>query len=217
MDNVGADDPAGKRTAALLVCGTLAPFVFIGADIAAGALYPGYSFTEQAPSELFAIGAPTSRFVVPLFSLSSLLFVAFAIGVWRVAGGSRLIHLLALLIAANGLDSLALWQFPMHMRDDTPTFTDGMHLILAVNPFVLLSIVFAVTAFRNWFRFYSVATIVVLVALATAAFSYVPAVTAHRPTPWLGLSERGALYAHQLWHAVLATVLLRRQAARQLR
>jgi hypothetical protein len=31
----------------------------------------GISFTAQAPSELFAIGAPTSRLVVPLFSLSS--------------------------------------------------------------------------------------------------------------------------------------------------
>jgi hypothetical protein len=199
---------------ALLVCGTLAPFVYIGADITAGALYPSYSFAEQAPSELFAIGAPTSRFVVPLFSLSSLLFVAFAIGVWRAAGSSRLIHLLAVLIAANGLDSLVLWQFPMHMRGATPTFTDRMHLILAVNPFVLLSIAFAVAAFRNWFRFYSVVTIVVLVALATVAFSYVPAVTAHEPTPWLGLSERSAQYAHQLWHAVLAVVLMQSQLAR---
>ena len=127
MSNVSVLECAGKRTMALLVCGILAPFVYIGADITAGAQYPGYSFAEQAPSELFAIGAPTSRFVVPLFSLSSLLFVAFAIGVWRVASSSRMIHVLAVLIAANGLDSLALWQFPMHMRGATPTFTDEMH------------------------------------------------------------------------------------------
>ena len=217
MSIVIALESAEKRTRALLVCGALAPFVYIGADITAGTLYPGYSFAEQAPSELFAMGAPTSGFVVPLFSLSSLLFVAFGIGVWRAAGGSRLIHLLGVLIAANGFDSLALWQFPMHMRGATPTFTDEMHLILAVNPFVLLSIVFAAVAFRSWLRVYSVVTIVVLVALATAAFSYIPAVAAHEPTPWLGLSERSAQYAHQLWHAVLAVVLLQNQAARQSR
>jgi hypothetical protein len=85
-----------------------------------------------------------------------------------------------------------------------------MHLILAINPFVLLSIAFGAAAFRNWFRVYSILTILILVVLATLAFSYVPAVAANQPTSWLGLSERIAQYAHQLWHAVLAIVLLRR-------
>jgi hypothetical protein len=187
----------------------LAPFAYVVTDIVAGFLYPGYSFTEQAPSELFAIGAPTSRLVVPLFSLSSAFFVAFAVGVWRSSGGKRALQVLALLVAADGIDSLALWQFPMHMRGATPTFTDEMHLILAINPFVLLSIALGVAAFRNWFRFYSIATIVILIVLATVALSYVPAVSANQPTSWLGLSERSAQYAHQLWHAVLAIVLLR--------
>ena len=60
------------------------------------------------------------------------------------------------------------------------------------------------------FRVYSILTILILVVLATLAFSYVPAVAANQPTSWLGLSERIAQYALQLWHAVLATVLLRR-------
>ena len=133
---------------ALLVCGIRAPFVHIGTDITAGALYQGYSFAEQTPGELFAIGAPTSRFVVPLFSLCNLRFVAFGIGVWLAAGSNRLIHLLAVLITANGLARLALRQFPMHMRGATPTCTDEMHLILAVNPFVLVSMIFAVAVGR---------------------------------------------------------------------
>jgi hypothetical protein len=204
--------PAGrssKLTTALLMCGVLAPIAYVGTDIVAGLLYPGYRFTAQAPSELFAIGAPTSRLVVPLFSLSSALFVAFALGVWRVSTGTRALEILAFLVAANGIDSLALWQFPMHMRGAPPTFSDTMHLILAINPFVLLSIAFGVAAFRNWFRSYSILTILILVVLATIAFSYVPAVAANQPTPWLGLSERSAQYAHQVWHSVLAIMLLR--------
>ena len=204
--------PAGlssKLTAVLLVCGVLAPVAYVGTDIVAGLLYPGYRFTAQAPSELFAIGAPTSRLVVPLFSLSSALFIAFACGVWRASGGTRVLEILAVLVAANGIDSLVLWQFPMHVRGAPPTFSDKMHLILAINPFVLLSIVFGVAAFRHWFRFYSILTILILVVLATIAFSYVPAVAANQPTPWLGLSERSSQYAHQLWHAVFAIVLLR--------
>ena len=202
-------DSSITLTTILLVCGVLAPFAYIGTDIVAGLLYPGYSFTAQAPSELFAIGAPTSRLVVPLFSLSSALFVAFALGVWRASGGTRALEILAFLIAANGIDGLVLWQFPMHMRGAPPTFSDTMHLMLAINPFVLLSIAFGVAAFRNWFRFYSILTILFLVVLATIAFSYVPAAAANQPTPWLGLSERSSHYAHQLWHAVLAIVLLR--------
>jgi hypothetical protein len=201
-------DSSTTLTMILLVCGVLAPFAYIGTDIVAGLLYPGYSFTAQAPSELFAIGAPTSRLVVPLFSLSSALFVAFAFGVWRASGGARALHGLALLVAANGIDSLVLWQFPMHMRGAPPTFSDTMHLILAINPFVLLSIAFGVAAFRNWFRYYSILTILIVVALATLAFSYVPAAAANQPTSWLGLSERSSQYVHQLWHAVLAIVLL---------
>lgn len=210
MSSTGAAGSPGTLTKALLICGLLAPLAYVGTDLLAAALYPGYSFVEQAPSELFAIGAPTSRVVVRGFSLSSLLFVAFACGVWRAVGESRLLRTLAVLVAANGVDSLVLWQFPMHMRGAAPGFTDKMHVILAINPFVLLSIAFGVAAFRSWFRFYSVATIVVLVVLATVALLYVPQVAAHEPTPWLGLSERSSQYAHLLWHAVLAIVLIRR-------
>jgi hypothetical protein len=201
--------PARKLTTVLLICGILAPFALTVTDIVAALLYPGYRFAEQAPSELFAIGAPTSRLVVPLFSLSSVLFIAFAFGVWRSSGGKRALRVLALLVAANGIDGLLLWQFPMHMRGATPTFTDKMHLLLAVNPFILLSIALGIAAFRNWFRFYSIATIGILIVLATIAFSYVPAASANQATPWLGLSERSGQYAHQLWHVVLAIVLLR--------
>jgi hypothetical protein len=66
----------------LLICGIGAALSYVATDIVAGTVYSGYSFTDQAVSELFAIGAPTSRFVVPLFSLSSLLLAAFALGVW---------------------------------------------------------------------------------------------------------------------------------------
>ena len=202
-------DSSTALTTILLVCGVLAPSAYIGTDILAGLLYPGYSFSAQAPSELFAVGAPTSRLVVPLFSLSSALFVAFAFGVWRASGGTRALHGLAALVAANGIDSFLLWQFPMHLRGVPPTSSDTMHLILAINPFVLLSIAFAVAAFRNWFRFYSILTILIVVGLATLAFSYVPAAAANQPTPWLGFSERSSQYVHQLWHAVLAIVLLK--------
>lgn len=62
-------------------CGIRAALCYLATHIVSTILYSGYSFTDQALSELFAIGAPTSRIVIPLFTLSSLLSMAFALGV----------------------------------------------------------------------------------------------------------------------------------------
>jgi hypothetical membrane protein len=193
----------------LLACGALAPLVYIATDILAARRYAGYSFSDQAVSELFAIGAPTSGLVVPLFTLSSALLLPFALGVGSSAGGNRAMRIMAWMIVGNALDALLLWNFfPMHMRGVVPTFTDSMHAILAINPFVLLTIAFALAACRGWFRLYSLATIVMMLAPATLAFFYVAALAASQPTPGLGLAERAGQYAHQLWQVVFALVLL---------
>lgn len=188
-----------------LACGIAAPLVYIGADIVGASLYPGYSYRDQAVSELFAIGAPTSGRVVLLFSVSSLLYAAFAFGVWRLQ------RAMACMILANAVDALLLWNFfPMHMRGAMPTFTDTMHAVLAVNPFVVLTMAIAVAAFRGWFRAYTAVTVVIVLAPAALAYPYVKLLLAGEPTPWLGITERVPQYAHQLWHAVLAIVLASR-------
>ena len=212
---MSGSDPGPQRTVrrALLTCGIVAAVCYVATDIGGAVLYPGYRFTDQAVSELFAIGAPTSRIVVPLFTLSSLLLSAFALGVWLSSGHSRLVRLMAAMFAGSALVGTVLWNFfPMHMRGAQPTFTDTMHLILATNPFVLLSIAFAVAAFRGWFRIYTVATIVMLLLPAVFAFHYAPEVQANQPTPGLGLSERVGQYVYALWQSVLAIVLLRERS-----
>ena len=191
----------------------MAALCYVATDIAGAILYSGYSFTDQAVSELFAIGAPTSRIVVPLFTLSSFLLVAFALGVWLSSGHSRLLRLMAAMFAGSALIGMVLWNFfPMHMRGAEPTFTDTMHLILATNPFVLLSIAFAVAVFRGWFRIYTVATVVILLLPAVFAFQYAPEVQANLPTPGLGAGERIGQYAYALWQSALAIVLLRERS-----
>ena len=194
----------------LLWCGMLASLTYVGTDITASLRYPDYNFIDQTVSELFAIGAPTSRIVVPLFTVSSMLLAAFAFGVWASCGHSRAMRWLAIMIFADAINSLVLWNFfPMHMRGVTPTFTDAMHLVLAINPFVLLSVVFGIAAFKDWFRGYSTATLLVLLVPAVLSFSYVTAVAASQPTPGMGLAERVSQYGNQLWQAMLAVVLLR--------
>ena len=194
----------------LLACGILAAPIYIASDVAAGMMYPDYSFIDQYVSELFAIGAPTSRLVIWLFTLSSVLLAAFAFGVWGSAGNSRSLRLMAMAILAGALIGLVLWNFfPMHMRGAGRTFTDTMHLILATNPFVLLSLLFAIAAFRNGFRFYTLATVFVILVPAIFAFRYAPQIDTGQATPGLGLAERIGQYSYQLWQVTLAAILMR--------
>jgi hypothetical protein len=196
----------------LLVCGIVGAALYPLADIFASTQYPGFSYRDQAVSELFAIGAPTSDLVVPLFTVSSTLLLLFAIGIWMVADGRRIMHWLAAMMALNAVDALLLWNFfPMHMRGVEPTFTDLMHGILAIDPFLLTAVVLGAVAFRGAFRVYTVATIVFSFLLAIVGFSFVDAVMANQPTPWMGAAERAAQYATNLWYAVFAVVLLREE------
>jgi len=182
------------------------------ADIFASTRYPGFSYRDQAVSELFAIGAPTSRLVVLLFSVSSTLLLLFAIGIWLSGHGRHPIRAMAIMMALNTVDALILWNFfPMHMRGVPPTFTDRMHGVLAIDPFLLAAIVLGAVAFRGWFRAYTIATICFTTVLAFSAFAYVPAVIANQPTPYMGVAERTAQYATNLWYAVLAVMLLRQR------
>ncbi|MCX9082671.1 MAG: DUF998 domain-containing protein [Candidatus Methanoperedens sp.] len=92
-----------------LICGILSPLLYVGADILAGILYAGYSFTSQAISELFAIGAPTSGLIVLLFTVSSVLLVAFVLSVWMSAGWNRALRAMALMMVGNAVNGLVLW------------------------------------------------------------------------------------------------------------
>lgn len=196
----------------LVGCGIVGAALYPLSDIFATTRYPGFSYRDQAVSELFAIGAPTSTLVVSLFTLSSSLLFLFAIGMWMSANGRRLVRWIALMMALNAIDALVLWNFfPMHMRGVEPTFTDTMHGVLAIDPFVLTAMVLGAIAARGRFRVYTVATIVFTTLLAFRAIYFVSAFLAQQPTPWMGAAERTGQYATNLWYAVLAVVLLREQ------
>jgi len=87
----------------------LSAVIHVATDVVAGILYPSFSFTEQAVSELFAIGAPTSWFVVPLFSLSSVLLMAFAFGLWLSSGSQPV----AAIHGRNDVWQCPKWRIPM--------------------------------------------------------------------------------------------------------
>lgn len=205
----GARTTLGRQL--LLICGIVAACIYVFADVAAAAVYPGYSYTDQAVSELFAIGAPTSDFSVALFTVSSALLFLFAVGIALSSKGHRSLQLLASMFAGSAVTAIVLWNFfPMHMRGAAQTFTDTMHLILATNPFVVATLVISVFAFRDRFRWLSVATLAAILLLSLAGFGYALSVDFGKPTPGLGLIERLAQYIYQAWQITLALLFLQR-------
>jgi hypothetical membrane protein len=204
----------------LFICGIVSSLLYFSMDIVAGLLTEGYSFTSQAISELSAIGAPTRPMWVPLGFVYSALLIAFAVGVWVVAGGQRrraLRVIAGLLIAIAVLGSLP---FPMHMRGDEKTFTDTMHVViygLIDPPLLMLSIGLGAFAFKGkkrWFRLYSIGTLVTFLAVGTLTGLSAVQIEAQQATPWLGVTERILVHGSMLWIAVLAIVLLREEIAR---
>lgn len=98
--------------------------------------------------------------------------------------------------------------FPMHLHEPVSSPANTMHSIVmgVIVVFILLAIGFGAVAFRKWFRFYSIGTILILLVAGAVAFWLAAAV---QPGPWFGVIERINVYGYLLWVAVLAIVLLR--------
>ena len=205
------DSPRGVR--ALLVCGILSSLLY-GAMI--GTIrFDGYSRISQTPSELTAIGVPTRSLWMLLGAIYTLIVTAFAWGVWRSAGSSRALRIVGGVMLAYGSLGL-LWPVAaMHTREVLAagggTISDTMHVMLGGITVVLMFIAIAVgaTAFGRAFRYYSVVSIVVLLAFGALTFWDAPRVQANLPTPWIGLWERINISVFLLWIAVLAVLRLR--------
>jgi hypothetical protein len=203
-----------RRTIAetvLLACGAASTLFYFGMDGVPALLYDGHSYTGQAISELSAVGAPTRSLWVLLGFVYGVLVIAFGSGIWMSAGHQRALRVVAGLVLATGLVSLAAWPLaPMYQREALAaggaTFSDTLHLIPAgVNTFLfILMIAFGAAALEKGFRLYSIATIVVVLIFGFLTFLGAPNVETNEPTPWLGVKERIAVHGSTVWMAVLA-------------
>ena len=203
---------------ALLICGILASLLYVGSDIVAAMRWEGYSYSAQAVSELRAIGAPTRAFLVPILLFYSALELAFGLGVWGAAGQKRGVRIAGgLLVTLAVLELVLAPLFPMNVRENMQqgvnTLTDTMHIILTAVTvlFILLIIGFGSGADGKWFRFYSFATLLIVIGAGALAGMKGAQLAAQQPTPWLGAIERVNIFGYMLWIIVLAIVLLQAQ------
>jgi hypothetical protein len=193
----------------LLICGILAPALYIGTDIvAANLLFPGYSYTAKQVSELSAIGSPTRALWNVMGLIYMLLLVAFGIGVLR-SGKKVSLRITGILILASALIGL-LWAFaPMHQRGTVSVSVDIWHIVFAALQVLTLVLImsFGAAAMGKNFRIYSVLNILLMLAFGAYTGTAVSAIAAGQPTPWMGLVERVSVYSPMVWLIVFAIVL----------
>lgn len=195
----------------LLSCGILSSLLYVGMNIFVAMQYEGYNSASQTVSELSAIDTLTRPLWVSLANVYSLLMVAFGWGVWKSAGQSRRLRIVAGAIIINVVVGL-FWP-PMHQREVLAagggTLTDTLHIVFTMItvPLFLLAIAFGSAAFGKRFRIYSIVTILVLILFGVLTGLASPRMEADLPTPWIGVSERISIGAYMLWVVILAIIL----------
>lgn len=199
----------------LLICGILAPLIYIGVDALSAILYEGYSYTDQAISELSAIGAPTSWLWLVLTCIFNPLIIAFGIGVWLSSNYKRLLRITGILLVVWGILGFVWLLFPMNMRGAIGSASDTGHLVLSGITVLLMTVFigFGSGARGKWFRLYSILTILAMLIFGALVGTQAPRVAAQLPTPGMGIMERVSVFSPMLWVLVLAVVLFLTQDA----
>jgi hypothetical membrane protein len=200
---------------ALLFSGIVSSLLYLITDLLGAMWYPGYSLTSQAVSELMATGAPSERFVDPLFIIYGVLALAFGLGVFLAGGEKRELRISGLLLiayAAVGFTGPTL--FEMHPRSLAGTVSDTPHILLTgvLSLLLLLSIGLGGFALGKRFRIYTLATLLTAIAFGAMTAPYAVRLARHQPTPGFGIIERINIYATLAWVVVFALALLRLEA-----
>jgi hypothetical protein len=213
--------PSPYKQKALLYCGIVSSVLYFAVNVIVPLHWEGYSFASRVPSELSAIGAPTSKLWAVLVTPYTFLMLAFGWGVLRAAGENRRLRIAGKLLIAYGALGF-LWPFaPMHLRETLAaggaTFSDTLHKILAAvtNIIYLLALGFSAAAPGKRFRIYSLVTFVLVLVFGALTFSEMPGIGRNEPTPLVGAWERIDIGLFLIWIVVLAIVLLRKQGIKE--
>lgn len=198
----------------LLICGILSSLLYVATDVMASWRYEGYSYTDQFYSELLATGAPTRPLMLLVSIAYNLLVAAFAVGVWTSASPKRAARITgAIMVGYAALSMVTPLFFQMDMRGTEVTPRGSLHgpMTAVMSLFILLSMGFGAFLFGRRFRFYSFATVVIVLIFGALTALQIPQLDAGQATPLMGLKERINIYTTMLWFAALAIVLLRAQ------
>jgi hypothetical protein len=199
----------------LLICGIIAMVWYAAMTIFIPAQYPGYDSASQTVSELSAIDAPTGRIWFVLGIFYSLFFIAFGIGIWLSANGTKILRVVAAVIIFDAVFGF-FWP-PMHKREIIAggggTLTDTLHIVWAFVhlTLMLLMIGFGASALGKGFRIFSVIIVLIFIVFGILTTIESKGIEANTPTPNVGTWERINIGAYMLWVIVFAINLMKRQ------
>jgi hypothetical protein len=80
--------------------------------------------------------------------------------------------------------------------------------------FLVVAMGSAPTLLGKRFRYYSYATIAILIAAGAVTSRQIPQLSQGQSTPWMGVEERVNIYATMLWVAVTAIAVWRAKGSR---
>lgn len=201
-----------KATRALLVAGPVSLGVYVVGDLLSGLLYEGYSWADQAISELSAYGSPVRPLMLAFLTTYGLLALALSVGLWRAGDRNRALRWVGVFLFAAGMFTLPLHPFfPMSSRGMETGFNDTMHIILTgvFSVLVFAAMVSGAVAYRGWFRFYSIGSLLVIMVAGWLSATAMQSL-ADNNTPWAGAFERVNAYVYIGWVVVLAVTVMRR-------
>jgi len=201
----------------LLISGIMASLLYISMNVFIPMRYAGYNSFSQTVSEISAIDAPTRPLWVVWASVYSMLLIAFGIGILLSASRSRPLRIVGILMIVHAV--IGIFWPPMHQREflaaGGKSLTDTLHIVwtFITVPLFMLEIGFGAAAFGKRFRWYAVATIVVMIFFGMLTGMASPQMEANLPTPWLGVWERIIIGAFMIWVIVFAVKLLQKRFA----
>jgi hypothetical protein len=196
----------------LLICGIIASLLYIGSDIVAALSWQGYSYSAQTVSELRAVGSPTRAFLIPVLFIYTLLEFAFGLGVWKSAGQKRTLRIAAGFLIGMGVLDLMGPLFALNINEDVGSFTNIIHMIVTALTMICLLLIIgfsSAAADRKWFRYYSIATILIFLVMGFWSFLDVTLIASGLPVVWLGIRERIGIYGYMLWMLIFSLFLLK--------
>jgi hypothetical protein len=192
----------------------VAVVLYLVGDLLSTLLYDGYSYLDQAISELSALGSPVRPLMVTVILIHNVLLLAFGIGILRVAQPWSALWWIGALQVVEfvvvGVPTHTFWA--MSSRDMATGFNDTMHITLSVvfSILVIAMMVLSAVAYDGWFRLYSLATIVVVVGFGMASSLAIRGIE-QNDTPWAGGFERINAYAYFAWLVMLAVMVIRHE------
>lgn len=207
-------DPASKK--ALVSAGVAAVVVYVVGDVASGVSYDGYSFRDQAISELSAFGSPVRPVMVTVILVHNVLLLVFGIGLLRAARRRSVRWIGGLLVAefaVVGIPTHTFWA--MSSRDRPKGFNDIMHIAMSAVFSVLVVGMMALSAvaYRGRFRRLTVAAIATVVGFGAASSVAIRGIERNE-TRGAGAFERVNAYAYFAWLVALAVKVIRDELRR---